>query len=263
MNSAFLTRRLIGHQARMSTFRMQNFWKVGSRSFSAVTNNKAIMRNTLVSMQAKNYSSAAGIDASNMSGDEYITAKYSNFQDDVDLTPYSEVSAGEIDSYVQTTLIQEYGYSEEDIDYLLYFNSNVALPSEYEGGDVIPNITKYFTERLGATVEESKEILLRYPRYMNIDTQSIEDRMVHYAEVGIGGKEPTIEEMSEIFRANPFYFLCPTNNYKRIVAEFRRYKFTREQTIKFFKEQGGVLGFKKGAIQGLFDARMFCCLINI
>eukprot|EP00344_Euplotes_crassus_P000969 CAMPEP_0197005804 /NCGR_PEP_ID=MMETSP1380-20130617/31376_1 /TAXON_ID=5936 /ORGANISM="Euplotes crassus, Strain CT5" /LENGTH=359 /DNA_ID=CAMNT_0042425077 /DNA_START=38 /DNA_END=1114 /DNA_ORIENTATION=+ len=204
-------------------------------------------------MFVRSFSSATGMNARDLKGDDYLLSRYSSIQDDADLSPYAEIPVEEIENYISETLIQEHGYSEEDIDYLLHFNSNVAVPSEYENGGVIPNITKYFIDKLGSTVKDSKEILLRFPRYMNIDTKQIDERIAYYTEVGISNREITTEEISEIFRANPFYLICPQENYQRFINEFNHYRFSKEETIRMFKEQPGIFGLKKGNIRALFE----------
>lgn len=185
--------------------------------------------------------------------EEYLRQRYMSTAPDADLSIYENVSPDEIEQYVNTDLMEKYGYSEEDIDYLMYFNPKVALPPSYEHGGPVNKTIDYFETKLGTTKEEAREILLRYPIYMRLDKDKLEKRIQLYMDLGINSEPLERHEVNDIFKADPFYLLCPLDNYPRFIAEFKKYRFTKEETIKVLKEATGVLGFHKGAVKGLFD----------
>ena len=262
MNSAIIGRRLLTYKLLSSNRQMINFLKFPLRNYSLLSKNSFLTTYRNPIFQTKNFCTYARTTTMGQNGEEYIVSRYLNLSEDADLTPYSNLGAEEIEKYILDTLMGKYGYSEDDIDYLLHFNSNVVLPTDDEHGGVVPKTIDYLVNRLGASKDEAKEILLRYPRYMNVDQEDIEERITFYSDLGIAGGELTMEDISEIFRANPFYFLCPLGTYPRLINEFKKYRFTKEETMKIFKEAGGIFGMKKNAFKGLFDSGKIFASLN-
>ena len=62
-----------------------------------------------------------------------------------------------------------------------------------------------------------------------------------------------MDEIIDIFKKNPFYFLSPIDNYNHHIGQFKKYGFTKLETIKMLKEVGGVMGLNRGSIEGIFD----------
>lgn len=185
--------------------------------------------------------------------EDHLRKRYLSIPEDANLSLFANISAEEVDTYISSELMEKYGYSEEDIDYLLYFNPRAVLPPTHEEGGVIERATEFFHQTFGITTEESREILLRYPIYMRLNKDDIHHRIKLYQDLGLCGEELTIEDISEIFKANPFYMICPINNFPRFMAEFKKYTFTKEEAKKVLKEAGGILGLQKAAFSSLFD----------
>lgn len=71
-----------------------------------------------------------------------------------------------------------------------------------------------------------------------------------------------MEEVTDIFKANPFYFISPVDNYNHHIGQFKKYGFTKQETIRLLKEVGGVMGLNRGSIDGLFDLGKLTLLIR-
>lgn len=247
MNGAMISRKLLQRSIFKST---NSFVAYNSRAFSMILNKAAVSRATstlkqfYLTQSKFSFSSQTQSYTSGEAGDLYISSRYSNIVPESDLTPYAEVDSSEIEQYIVEILMQKYGFTEEEIDYTIHFNSNIALPAKYPNGGVLESTLDYFISDFGCTVDQAKEILLRYPKYMNVTREELDKRIEKYIEIGISKQELTRDEISEIFRANPFYLLCPQQNYKMIISTFYNYRFSKEETIRMLKEAGGILGMK-------------------
>lgn len=255
MNGAMISRKLLQRHIFKATNNIVTF---NSRSFSMILKNTTMNRATnlkhfYLNQSKFSFSSKTQSYTSGQPGDSYISSRYSNIVPESDLTPYAEVDSGEIEQYISEILMQKYGFTEEEIDYTIHFNNNIALPSKYPNGAVLESTLDYFISDFGCTIDEAKEILLRYPKYMNVEREELDKRIEKYIEIGISKQVLTRDEVSEIFRANPFYLLCPQQNYKMIISTFYNYRFSKEETVTMLKEAGGILGMKKTSIKGLFD----------
>ena len=257
MNSAMIARRVFTNQIRNSSKTMTTLFRLSNRNFGLF--NKNLMISSIKGSQfgIRTFSDQASSFPSGQQGDFFMRERFISIPQDADLSPYSEIDATYINEYITSILVEEYGYSEDDIDYMLHFNAYAALPPDEFKGGVIPNITEYFMNRFGTTKNEAKEIILRYPRYMNMKTHVIENRIDFYQKLGMAGGELTIEDISRIFKENPFYFLCPLSNYPSIIGEMKKYRFTKEETIRLFTKAPGMLGLKKQSLKGIFDSGKF------
>jgi hypothetical protein len=159
-----------------------------------------------------------------------------------------------------STKTQSHTIGQPGDAYISSQNSNIAPDSDlkYTGGAPLEKTIEYFCSDFGCNITEAKEIILRYPKYMNVTREEIDMRIKIYTEIGIAKEELTRDEINEIFRANPFYLLCPLKNYRLHMSAFYNFRFTKEETIRMLKEAGGVLGMKKTSIKGLFDVGKFC-----
>jgi hypothetical protein len=188
-----------------------------------------------------------------VNGDIYIASRYLSLPEKADLNLYASFDQGELEEYIQSHLMQKFGFSEEDIDYLMHYNSNACLPLTHEKGGIVDKSFEYFSTNFGIPTAEMKEMILRYPILLRYEDLFIDNRLKLYKDLGINGEELTHEEISDIFRAAPFYLLCPISIYPRIIAEFKKYRFTKEETIFMFKSAPGLLGMKRGSIKAIFD----------
>jgi hypothetical protein len=145
------------------------------------------------------------------------------------------------------------GYSQDDIEYLFHFNPNTVVPPEYPDGGVLADTTEFLKSTFNLTLEETKEILLRYPRFLNTRQEVIEERLQFYKDLGLCGEAMSQEEINDIFKENPFYILCPQLHFPRIMSEFKKYKFTKEEAIFMIKKAPGILSFSGGSMKNLFD----------
>jgi len=162
-------------------------------------------RNLLASCPTRQFSSEAVY--SDNSGEEYVRSRYQNVAEDADLSIFDSVNQAEIEEYIKTTLMEKYGYSEEDIDYLVHFHPKVCLPPPYEQGGCVETISEYLIDKFGVTTSEMKEIILRYPIYLRTEVSNIESRLKLYKDIGIIDKEITDEDIGEIFKEAPFYLI--------------------------------------------------------
>lgn len=181
------------------------------------------------------------------SGDKYVNAHNTALHQETDPSSNTGHEDSSTDSYFSEDVMRQLGYTEEDIA-AIRGNDNARSLSD---------VTDYLTSKFEITPQEAKDIVLKYPRFLNTTNQQIEDRIKLYMDLGIAGQDLSIEEITDVFKANPFYLLCPINSYPRIVAELKKYRFTKEETFKVFKEAPGILGFQKTAINGLFDQSKF------
>ena len=189
----------------------------------------------------------------NMDTESYIKSRYNGIPDDSDLSFYTTVGVDRVEDYVESELMQKFNYSEEDIEYLMYFNQKVALPPDHEHGAPVTRISDYFESKLGLNKDEIKEILLRYPRFIRSDQDEIEERIKFYQDIGMNKKSISREEIIDIFKAQPFYFLCPKGNYPQFINDFRQHGFSKDETIQILKDCIGILGVQRNTIRTVFN----------
>lgn len=63
----------------------------------------------------------------------------------------------------------------------------------------------------------------------------------------------TDKEVMQIFSSFPYLFCCEPIKIQKFMAEFRKYRFTKEQIIKLCTHAGGILASKRSTFVGLFD----------
>ena len=262
MHRSKLARKLVNSSASAYYLNWNNkFYSNLTKSMTAMqllrTNSvlasASIHKNSIVSYNNRTRSFCTRAMHSDGETEDHLRKRYLSIPEDADLSMFANISPEEVDTYISSELLEKYGYSEEDIDYLLYFNPRAALPPTHEEGGVIERATEFFNQTFGITTEESREILLRYPIYMRLNKDDIHHRIKFYQDLGLCGEDLTMEDISEIFKANPFYMICPLNNFPRFMAEFKKYTFTKEEAKKVLKEAGGILGLQKAAFSSLFD----------
>jgi hypothetical protein len=73
-----------------------------------------------------------------------------------------------------------------------------------------------------------------------------------------------MDELIDIFKANPFYLISPIDNYNHHIGQFKKYGFTKQETIRILKEVGGVMGLNRGAVEGIFNLGKYFlnCYLN-
>lgn len=131
------------------------------------------------------FSTASVPQNSSASANEYIRSRYKSIPQEASLDMYEEVSAQEIENYIKSSLMDKYGYSEEDIDYLLFFNQKIVLPSDYNEGGVVDTATKYFSDKFKMTQKEIRELLLHYPIYLRFNRDKLDQRLKYSLDLGL------------------------------------------------------------------------------
>lgn len=157
--------------------------------------------------------------------ESYLLSRFQGIPEDSDLSIYKEVNVEDIENYIQEDLMDKYNYTEDEIEYLIYFNQKVVLPPDYEFGAPINTITQYFEENMKFNYEEIKEILLQFPIFLRKDINELEERIKLYMDLGLANKKLERSEINDIVKANPFYLLCSLNNYPRFIMDFNHYGF--------------------------------------
>ena len=132
-----------------------------------------------------NFSTAAVSQSFSGKTSDYIKSRYKSIPQDADLDVYENTSVQEIENYIKSSLLDKYGYSEEDIDYLLFFNQKIVLPSNYEKGGAVENAAKFFSDKLNMSNQEFKELILHYPIYLRFNGEKLNERIKYYLDLGL------------------------------------------------------------------------------
>lgn len=121
----------------------------------------------------------------NVKSSEYLRSRYKSIPQEASLDIYEDASTSEVESYIKSTLMDKYGYSEEDIDYLLFFNQKIVLPSNYSEGGAVDSATEYFVQKFKMTQKEVRELLLHYPIYLRYNKEKLDERIKYSIDLGL------------------------------------------------------------------------------
>lgn len=201
---AFARKIIFNNKANYQHYRIIRSWNAFSMRHFALfrkmssTGQITLTKNSLLNSNFRLFCSQTVSHQAN--GDSYIASRYHSLSENANLEPYESFHQSELEEYIQSHLMQSFGFSEEDIDYLMHYNNNVCLPSTHEKGGIVGNCIEYFSTNFGVSPAEMKEIILRYPILLRYQDLFIDDRIKLYKDLGINDEELTHEDICDIFK---------------------------------------------------------------
>ena len=168
------------------------------------------------------------------------------------------------------------------------YNAKFILPETHQASQEIgiKSLTEFFVKEKGFEMEAVRTLVVRYPYILSksltelrqffetLKAEGLTDeetmkalldcpKLISKKELGKKIKEIQFifrlyhqineQEVNNIFRSFPYLYCCEHNKLQKFMAEFKKYRFTKEQIIKVCSQAGGILASKITNFVGLFD----------
>jgi len=108
----------------------------------------------------------------------------------------------------------------------------------------------YFNRNKQIDEKTLMKLVFEVPVLLNVDialkAKEIEELFKVYHQM-------TSEDVKSIFLDFPYLYCCPSHKIQKFLAEFRKYRLTKEQILNLSKNSGGLLGCKPSNLVGFFN----------
>ena len=143
-------------------------------------------------------------------------------------------------------LVDHYGFRKELVRTLVLKYPAILNMSKGQ----LRTFFNFMKQSKGIDENAAIKMVFNVPPLLNVDigvkAKELEELFQIYHKISAA-------EVTEIWRNFPFLYCCPTRKIQLFLAEFRKYRLTKEQIINLCSNSGGILGCKVSNYIGLFD----------